>query len=549
MATFNLKNKLSGGFTSSKSISNNYNYSDTKLLTRIKGNEADIATLFGEVDTLYSIVGRLTNLTNTHTSEINTLESDVAQNEADINSLESSVKSLSTKLSNTNSSLNSLSSKVSSISSNLSSLSSSISSLSSRISSLSSRVSSLEASSASTYDLRSRRSTYDDLIEVIDESIDEELNDYEIFDDEIDDGDEAYDSELEDDESGDDSIDDDINEDENEWGEEEVDENQKIDYMLLAVDSLTLATSNLLMAVEQNTTDINNINNNMKFITKAINNISTAIIEINEKIKYNDIIPDDEQPDLPVDPEDPDVPIEPEQPEEEVITITTKNNIIKTRTGKVINYSILINGVQSETMNVYVNGVYSHTLNNNVDPDTEITVFSEIIYQEMDNHMVEIMIESEQGTQSNSIQFLVDIVSIFETEQLVLSSNKNTIFCAQHDEVEFKAIINGSLDGYCNLYVNGVYTGFIQGFENGEEFVIFKQKVYSTQEFILQIEYPEGNRSNELIYTVIVDQYIAPDEENDFYLYSDEISLTTRSGEKVSYIASIRGLTTNTIKI
>ena len=327
---------------------------------------------------------------------------------------------------------------------------------------------------------------------------------------------------------------------------ENMDNDQKLDYIIVALDALTMASESLLTEVASHTASISNINSNLEIMSKSINEMNTSLIDIKNKINNSG----DSKPDEPIDPDkpiDPDEPI-PEEPEEENISITAKNNIIKTRAGKAISYYISAQGLQSGNIKIYVNGELSHSLTN-VENNKEFVAYSEVIFEEMDNHMVSISIESEKGTKSNSVQFTVNVISIFDTEELVLSTNSTTLFCPQHTELGFPVIINGSLDGCCNLYVNGKYAGFIQGFENDKEFIIYTEKVSKSQDFILQIEYPEGNRSNELIFTVVVDNYISPDEENKFYIYSEESAITTRSGETVSYVATIRGLKTKSFKV
>lgn len=512
--------ELTDGYLGNKNIIRSLYYDDNKILTRIIQAEKDIVDIKKQAEFILNKVNALIELTKTHTSQIEKLDNSTKINANDIDSLENSIQSLLNKLTTTNNNLNSLSKK---LSNNVSTINSSISSLRTKVNSIRSCTCSSRTinytpehivipymnDDSKDLSLRSENSSSNELD-----------NNVVIFDlDEIEDGGELA----------------------------NMDNDQKLDYIMLSLDTLAIASETLLNEVTSHTDSINNINSNLELMSKSINEMNTSLIDIKNKINNTGVI-EPIDPDIPIDPDNPPEPIDPDIPEEENINIIAKNNIIKTRSGKAISYYIIAQGLKSNNIKVYVNDEFSHTLSN-IKNDEEFVVFSEVIYEEMDNHMISISIESENGIKSNSIQFSVDIISPFEVEKLILSSNSTTLFCPQHTELGFPVIIEGSLDGYCNLYVNGNYAGFIQGFENGKEFIIYSEKVSTTQDFILQIEYPEGNRSNELIFTVIVDNYISPDEENKFYIYSEESSITSRSGETVSYIASIRGLKTKSFKV
>ena len=528
MANLNLKNGLTNAYSGNKNTSNHFMYSDNKLLTRIIKIEKEIKNIKATIAVMQKNISSLTSITNTHTKNISTLDTKSSSNSSNIDSLKSSLNSLSTKLTNTNKSLNKVSSKLSSTNSTINSLQSSMSSIDSSISYLESRINSIRECTCSTTGGTTGGTT-----------------DGTTSDDSIDSNNLITTQSLR-------SVNSsfyDINVcDENDGGENEnMEDSQKLDYIVVALDTLNLTVETILDNAVETTNEIKNINDNMKILSKSVNDINTSLVDIKNKMESSSkpIDPDPIDPDPKPDP-DPIVP-KPE-PEEENISIIAKNNVIKTRAGKVINYYISATGLQSDSINVYVNDELSHSLPN-IQNGKEFIAFSEIIYKEMDNHMITIMIESENGTKSNSVQFTVEVLSVFENDELILSANTTTLYCSQHTEIGFPVIIEGSLDGYCNLYVNGSYVGFIQGFTNGEEFIIYKEKVTTTQDFILQIEYPEGNRSNELVFSVIVDQYVSPDEENKFYLYSDETEISVRSGETVSYVAAIRGLKSEKFKI
>lgn len=512
-------NKLSSGYSGNKNNIRSLYYNDNKILTRIIEAEKDMAEMKKQTEFILSKVTTLIELTKTHTSQIKKLDNTTKVNAKDIDSLENSLKSLLNKLTTTNNNLNSLSKR---LSTNVSNLNNSINTLRNKVNAIKSCTCEATTQSADierivipyttdkseNLSLRSENSSSNKLD-----------NNIVVFDlDEITDGGEL----------------------------ENMDNDQKLDYIILALDTLTIASDSLLTEVTSHTNSINNINSNLELMSKSINEMNTSLIDIKNKLNSGSSEPTD--PDTPVDPnppgpDEPDIP-----PEEENVTIIAKNNIIKTRAGKAISYYISAQGLQSDTIKIYVNDELSHTLTN-IKNNEEFVAFSEVIFEEMDNHMVSISIESEKRTKSNTVQFTVNVISVFDTEELVLSTNSTTLFCPQHTELGFPVIIEGSLDGYCNLYVNGNYAGFIQGFENGKEFIIYTEKVSVSQDFILQIEYPEGNRSNELIFTVVVDNYISPDETNKFYIYSEESAISTRSGETVSYVAAIRGLKTKSFKV
>lgn len=527
MANLNLKNGLTNAYSGNKNTSNHFMYSDNKLLTRIIKIEKEIKNIKATIAVMQKNISSLTSITTTHTKNIGTLDAKSSSNSSNIDSLKSSLNSLNTKLTNTNKSLNKVSSKLSSTTSNVNSLQSSMSSINSSISYLESRINSIRECTCSNTSGTTSGTASNDSIDSNDlittqslRSVNSSFYDTNVYD-EIDGGE-----------------------------NENMEDSQKLDYIVVALDTLNLTVETILDNAVETTNEIKNINDNMKIISKSVNDINTSLVDIKNKIE-SPSKPIDPNPKPEPDPGNPDPDPKPDpkpEPEEENISIVAKNNVIKTRAGKVINYYISATGLQSDSINIYVNDELSHSLPN-IQNGKEFIAFSEIIYKEMNNHMITIMIESEKGTKSNSVQFTVEVLSVFENDELVLSANTTTLYCSQHTEIGFPVIIEGSLDGYCNLYVNGSYVGFIQGFTNGEEFIIYKQKVTTTQDFILQIEYPEGNRSNELVFSVIVDQYVSPDEENKFYLYSDETEISIRSGETVSYVAAIRGLKSEKFKI
>ena len=518
-------NKLSSGYSGNKNNIRSLYYNDNKILTRIIQAEKDIESLKEQTEFILKKLSTLVELTKTHTNQIKTLDSTTKTNIKDINNLENSLKSLINKLNTTNNSINALSRR---LSTNVSTINNSINTLQNRVNSIKSCTCSKDSTTTKSRDIARIVIPYNT--------------------------DKSQDMSLRSENSSSNKLDDnitvcDLDEITNGGELENMDNDQKLDYIIVALDALTMASESILTEVTSHTTSINNINSNLEIMSKSINEMNTSLIDIKNKINNSgDSKPDKpSEPDKPIDPDKPKPEPEP-KPEEENVSITAKNNIIKTRAGKAISYYISAQGLQSGNIKIYVNGELSHSLTN-VENNKEFVAYSEVIFEEMDNHMVSISIESEKGTKSNSVQFTVNVISVFDTEELVLSTNSTTLFCPQHTELGFPVIITGSLDGYCNLYVNGKYAGFVQGFENGKEFIIYTEKVSASRDYILQIEYPEGNRSNELIFTVVVDNYISPDEENKFYIYSEESAISCRSGETVSYVAAIRGLQTKSFKV
>ena len=222
------------------------------------------------------------------------------------------------------------------------------------------------------------------------------------------------------------------------------------------------------------------------------------------------------------------------------LLITSKSYIMKTSKGKVVNYRVKPTGLTTNLIKVYINGVYSHTLKN-VENNKEITVFSEVLYQEFEDKITDIMIEDEMGNISNSIQFIVDVIDADIVNEITLTQPSRNIFCAQHDVVNVVGIIEGLPEGFCNVYVNGKYNGFLQNVENGEETVLYSEKITETKLIRIYVEYPEGNRSREVTYAVIVDR-LAEDEEDEIRISSTEYGITTRYDHKTSLICSVRGL-------
>ena len=457
-------NKLSSGYSGNKNNIRSLYYDDNKILTRIIQAENDIVSLKKQTEFILKKLTALIELTKTHTGQIKTLDNTTKTNIKDINNLENSIKSLINKLNTTNTNINALSRR---LSTNVTTLNNSISTLRNKVNSIKSCSCSKDSISTKSMDVAHIVIPYNT--------------------------DESQDMSLRSENSSSNKLDNniavcDLDEITNGGELENMDNDQKLDYIIVALDALTMASESLLTEVTSHTTSINNINSNLEIMSKSINEMNTSLIDIKNKINTGS----DSKPDKPTEPDkpiDPDKPKPEPKPEEENISITAKNNIIKTRAGKAISYYISAQGLQSGNIKVYVNDKLSHSLTN-IENNKEFVAYSDVIYEEMDNHMISISIESENGTKSNSVQFTVNVVSIFDTEELVLSTNSATLFCPQHTELGFPVIINGSLDGYCNLYVNGNYAGFVQGFENGKEFIIYTEKVSVSQDFILQIEYP-----------------------------------------------------------
>lgn len=515
-------NELSSGYSGNKNNIRSLYYNDNKILTRIIQTEKDMESMKKQTEFILKKLTSLIELTKTHTNQIKTLDITTKTNAKDIDKLENSIKSLINKLNTTNNNINALSKR---LTNNVTTINNSINTLRTKVNSIKSCECSEESTNTQSMDIEHIVIPY-----ITDDSQDMSLRSENSSSNKLDNNIVVFD----------------LDEITNGGELENMDNDQKLDYIIVALDALTMASESLLTEVTSHTTSINSINSNLEIMSKSINEMNTSLIDIKNKINKGG----GTEPDEPTDPDQPTDPDTPDQPEpgEENISITAKNNIIKTRAGKAISYYISAQGLQSRNIKIFVNDELSHTLTN-IENNKEFVAYSEVIYEEMDNHMISISIESENGAKSNSVQFTVNVISVFDNEELVLSTNSTTLFCPQHTELGFPVIIEGSLDGYCNLYVNGNYAGFVQGFENGKEFIIYTEKVSVSQDFILQIEYPEGNRSNELIFTVVVDNYISPDEENKFYIYSEESAITTRSGETVSYVASIRGLKTKSFKV
>lgn len=315
-------------------------------------------------------------------------------------------------------------------------------------------------------------------------------------------------------------------------GGEIMDDSQKLDYMMGILESINTTVNELYSSVVSTSINVNTMNETFRNMTKSMNDVNNSINHLSTKLGI-------EPPEI----EEPDIPEDEVIPEVEVVNITTNTNIIHTKIGDVIKYMITPSGLQVDSINVYINGVFSHTMRN-IENDKEFLVFSEILYQETVGHITNIMIESALGTFSNSIQFIIDVSGEIKFEPITLTPVQRTIFCDQHDTIEIKGIINGATDGFCNIYVDGKYYGFLQDIINGEETVIYRETVTETKEVRIYIEFPIGNKSEEILYNIVVNNYVSPDEEGTFFIHSDETTLSARANDIVSYVASIKGLTT-----
>ena len=318
-------------------------------------------------------------------------------------------------------------------------------------------------------------------------------------------------------------------------GGETMDDSQKIDYMMGVLDSINNTINELYSSIVSTSINVSTMNETFRTMTKTINDVNSSINHLSSKLGIEP--PVSEEPDVPGN-----------EINVEVVGIYTMNNTLYSKIGDVIKYSVIPTGLQVGDINVYVNGVYSHSMKN-VENDKEIMVYSEIIYQESTGHITNIMIESALGNFSNIIQFVVDVSGVIEFTPITLTPVQRTVFCAQHDTIELKGIITGATDGFCNVYVNGNYVGFLQDIINGEEIVIYRETVTETKEIYVYIEFPIGNKSEEIMFNVVVDEYVNPDEENKFFIHSDETTLSARSNDVVSYVASIKGLTTETFDV
>jgi len=320
-------------------------------------------------------------------------------------------------------------------------------------------------------------------------------------------------------------------------GGEIMDDSQKLDYMMGVLDSINMTINELYSSIINTSINVNSMNENFRTMTKTINDVNNSINHLSTNLGVEPLeIENIDEPELYV------------EPEIEVVNITTNVNILYSKIGDVIKYVIKPYGLQADSINVYVNGVFSHSMRN-IENEKEIVVYSEIIYQELSGHITNIMIESALGTFSNTLQFIVDVKGELEIVPITLTPVQRSIFCPQHETVELKGIISGVSDGFCNVYVNGNYVGFLQDIVNGEETVLYKETVTETKQLYVYVEYPTGNKSEEIMYNVIVSEYVDPNEENKFFIHSDETALSTRVNNEVSYVASIKGLTTESFDV
>ncbi len=318
-------------------------------------------------------------------------------------------------------------------------------------------------------------------------------------------------------------------------GGETMDDSQKLDYMMGVLDSVNMTINELYSTVMNTSINVSTMNETFRNMTKAMNDVNNSINNLStslgvEPLQINDIALCETLNDA------------------EVVNITTQSNILYNKLGDVIKYSIKPYGLQVKDINVYINGIFSHSMSN-IENDKEIIVYSEVLYQEVTGRITNIMIESALGTFSNTIQFIVDVIGEKDIEPLIFKPVQRSVFCNQHDIVELKGIINGAADGFCNVYVNGNYVGFLQDIVNGEETVIYTEKVTETKELYVHLEYPTGNKSEEIMYNVIVNEYVNPDEENKFFIHSGETTLSARTKDIVYYTAAIKGLTTETFDV
>ena len=286
-----------------------------------------------------------------------------------------------------------------------------------------------------------------------------------------------------------------------------MDDSQKLDYIISILEGLT--------------TSINAINNTLEVISKKLD------------IDGGEIAP----------PEDDD-----NENDKDIVTISSKNEVINVKPGKIINYIIKPNGLQSKDVNVYVNGMYSHNMNK-VENDKDIVIYSEIFYKAMDDFITNIMIEDTiTGKFSNSIQFTVDVMGEAIMTPIKLSTKKHNVFCNEGNVAELKGVITGVIDGYCNVYVNGNYVGFLDNIENGSEVVLYSEIATETKVLKVYVEYPDGNKSEEIMYNIIINQY-ETEENIPLTIYTEEPQISTYSGNTVSYTASIRGLNSDLINV
>ena len=525
MSSFNMNGNFSKGFATFNE-KKKFIYSDNKLLSRIKNNESDITDIYSELRTVYRNLNTLYGITNTHTSQISNLfsttsglRSDLTISDNNISSLQKYTNSLSSNLASTNNSLSSLSNSVSSLASStqssISSLQSSISSINSSINSLWGAVNSVSTSSYSlnSYSLKNTSYKTARMSTMALRSAPSILSESEPLEK--------------------------LPEINNEPIEINTTEEPTVDILKTEMINITNRSNELLEEIKSSRNKINEIVTKSNDCEDSINENKNNLLETT--LKLENLV-----------------------------------NTVNENTNKISDILIQIEMVKNDVLSVkgelyeYINSLIFNTEDpGGEDMDETIQKLNEILTN-LSNISISIShistnlnttkdtldnmnakLTNTATTFNNSLTRIEDkIDDLLGTKVVIpsinISANEQIINVDSGKDAVIYAKINGLTTGTCNVYVNNIFYKTLNNVIDNIEYELYREYANDSKDVTIYVEYPDGNKSNELTFSIVVNNKEA---EEIFTISSSYTDMNVYTSGKVNYSLDIHGLKTKSFKV
>lgn len=205
--------------------------------------------------------------------------------------------------------------------------------------------------------------------------------------------------------------------------------------------------------------------------------------------------------------------------EEENFNISSTYTGITAYRGGKVNYALDINGLKTDGFRVYINGSYFKTVES-IENTSNVIIYSEYATQDK---ILFIQLEDDENNFSNILEYTLTVVdpgySFYKYEDntiktLIINSDDLERRIKIGDEVELRASVSGLEYDSLSIYVNDYYTETLENITDYDDILLYKFYPDIDIEVNIQIEDPNGKKSNNLKFCIhVYEDDVPPLEE------------------------------------